>query len=70
VAPFPPGIEVELVDGRRAIVVSVPDYAPDRPVVRVISGSEAPFDLDLTQDRSIQIAGWTAVAPVAAAQAA
>jgi HD-GYP domain-containing protein (c-di-GMP phosphodiesterase class II) len=66
VAPFPPGIEVELVDGRRAIVVSVPDYAPDRPVVRVISGSETPFDVDLTQDRSIQIAGWTAAAPVAA----
>ena len=66
VAPFPPGIEVELVDGRRAIVVSVPDHAPDRPVVRVISGREAPFDVDLTQDRSIQIAGWTAVAPVAA----
>jgi hypothetical protein len=38
--------------------------------VRVIGGSDAPVDVDLTQDRSIQIAGWTAAAPVAAAQAA
>ncbi|MGO9908174.1 MAG: HD-GYP domain-containing protein [Solirubrobacteraceae bacterium] len=70
VAPFPPGIEVELVDGRRAIVVSVPEYALDRPVVRVIGGSEAPVDIDLTQDRSIQIAGWTPAAPAGAAYAA
>ncbi|HUA47904.1 MAG TPA: HD-GYP domain-containing protein [Solirubrobacteraceae bacterium] len=61
VAPFPPGIEVDLVDGRRAVVVSVSEYQLDRPVVRVITGPGAPLDVDLTQDRSIQIAGWTAV---------
>jgi HD-GYP domain-containing protein (c-di-GMP phosphodiesterase class II) len=70
VAPFPPGIEVQLVDGRRAIVVSVPEYAMDRPVVRVISGGEAPVDVDLTQDRSIQIAGWAPVVTAGIAQAA
>jgi HD-GYP domain-containing protein (c-di-GMP phosphodiesterase class II) len=59
VAPFPPGIEVELVDGRRAIVASVPEYRPDRPVVRVINGPESTVDVDLTQDASIQIAGWS-----------
>ena len=38
IAPFPPGVEVELTDGRRAVVVSVSELAIDRPVVRVISG--------------------------------
>jgi HD-GYP domain-containing protein (c-di-GMP phosphodiesterase class II) len=69
VAPFPPGVEVELVDGRRAIVVSVPEYAIDRPVLRVING-ETPVDVDLTQDPTIQIVGWTPAAPVGAVQAA
>jgi hypothetical protein len=67
VAPFPPGIELELADGRRAIVVSVPDYELDRPVLRVISGAGSGVDVDLTQDRSIEIAGWS---PVPAAVAA
>lgn len=58
VAPFPPGVEVELSDGRRAVVVSVSELALDRPVVRVITGSGAPVDISLTADPSIQIAGW------------
>ncbi|MGH2886416.1 MAG: HD-GYP domain-containing protein [Solirubrobacteraceae bacterium] len=71
VAPFPPGIEVELSDGRRAIVVSVPEFELDRPVLRVISGSDAPFDVSLQQDHGIQIAGWNPVpAPIVAAAAA
>ena len=70
VAPFPPGIEVELADGRRAIVVSVPEFALDRPVVRVIDGSTPPVDVDLTQDSRLQIAGWTAASVAGAAQAA
>jgi HD-GYP domain-containing protein (c-di-GMP phosphodiesterase class II) len=67
VAPFPPGVEVELTDGRRAIVVSAPELELDRPVLRVISGPGAPFDVSLQQDPSIQIAGWN---PVPAARAA
>jgi HD-GYP domain-containing protein (c-di-GMP phosphodiesterase class II) len=70
VAPFPPGVEVELTDGRRAVVVSVSELAPDRPVVRVISGSEAPVDISLTADSSIQIAGWNPAPPGFSAQAA
>ena len=70
VAPFPVGIEVELVDGRRAIVVRVPEYALDRPVLRVITGPGASADVDLTQDRSIEIAGWTSVSAAGSAQAA
>ena len=58
VAPFPPGVEVDLTDGRRAVVVSVSELALDRPVVRVISGPDAPVDISLTADPSIQIAGW------------
>ncbi|MBV9805014.1 MAG: HD-GYP domain-containing protein [Solirubrobacterales bacterium] len=70
VAPFPPGIEVELSDGRRAIVVSLPEFEFDRPVVRVLSGPGAPFDLSMQQDHSIQIAGWNPVPAALAAQAA
>jgi HD-GYP domain-containing protein (c-di-GMP phosphodiesterase class II) len=35
VAPFPPGVELELEDGSRGIVVSVEPTAPERPLVRV-----------------------------------
>jgi HD-GYP domain-containing protein (c-di-GMP phosphodiesterase class II) len=70
VAPFPTGVELELTDGRRAIVVSVPELELDRPVLRLISGPGAPFDVALQSDQSIQIAGWNPVStPVAAAAA-
>jgi HD-GYP domain-containing protein (c-di-GMP phosphodiesterase class II) len=73
VAPFPPGVEVELTDGRRAVVVSVSELALDRPVVRVISGAgwpASPVDISLTADPSIQIAGWNPPPPTYSAQAA
>jgi HD-GYP domain-containing protein (c-di-GMP phosphodiesterase class II) len=70
VAPFPPGVEVELTDGRRAVVVSVSELALDRPVVRIITGSGAPVDVSLTADPSIQIVGWNPVPVAGAAQAA
>jgi HD-GYP domain-containing protein (c-di-GMP phosphodiesterase class II) len=53
VSPYPPGCEVRLADGRRAVVVSVPPEDLDRPVVRVgwdASGRDvAPYELDLSQ---------------------
>jgi HD-GYP domain-containing protein (c-di-GMP phosphodiesterase class II) len=70
VAPFPAGVEVELTDGRRAIVVSVPELELDRPVLRVINGPGAPFDVSLQSDPSIQIAGWNPVPAVITAVAA
>jgi HD-GYP domain-containing protein (c-di-GMP phosphodiesterase class II) len=70
IAPFPPGIEVELVDGRRAVVIDVPEHALDRPYLRVISGAGAPFDVALAEDRSLQIAGCMPTSPAEAAQAA
>jgi HD-GYP domain-containing protein (c-di-GMP phosphodiesterase class II) len=70
VAPFPTGVEVELTDGRRAIVVSVPELELDRPVLRVITGPGAPFDVSLQQDPSIQIAGPNPVPAVVTAAAA
>jgi HD-GYP domain-containing protein (c-di-GMP phosphodiesterase class II) len=70
VAPFPPGVEVELTDGRRAVVVSVSELALDRPVVRVISGPGAPVDISLTADPGIQIAGWNPAPAAPSAQAA
>jgi HD-GYP domain-containing protein (c-di-GMP phosphodiesterase class II) len=70
VAPFPPGTELDLVDGRRAIVVSVPEHELDRPIVRVISGAGAPVDISLQQDRSVDIAGWNRGPAAPSAQAA
>jgi HD-GYP domain-containing protein (c-di-GMP phosphodiesterase class II) len=70
VAPFPAGVEVELTDGRRAVVVSVPELELDRPVLRVITGPGAPFDVSLQSDQSIQIAGWNQASPPLAAAAA
>jgi HD-GYP domain-containing protein (c-di-GMP phosphodiesterase class II) len=46
VAPHPPGSEIELPDGRRGVVVSVPDGRPDTPLVRLLdSGEEIAIDL-------------------------
>ncbi len=58
VAPFPPGTEVELTDGRRGLVVSVPEAELDRPLVRVIQGPGVPYEVSLLDDRSLGIAGW------------
>jgi HD-GYP domain-containing protein (c-di-GMP phosphodiesterase class II) len=66
VAPFPPGVEVEVSDGRRGIVVSVPDQALDRPVLRMLDGPGAPCEVALLRNPSLRIAGWEPV-PVAAA---
>ena len=56
--PLPAGIRHRAFDGRRGIVVSVPEDELDRPLVRVISGPNAPYEISLLDDRSIQIAGW------------
>jgi len=40
VAPFPPGSEIDLTDGRRGIVVSVPPRQLDLPLVRVAYGPD------------------------------
>jgi HD-GYP domain-containing protein (c-di-GMP phosphodiesterase class II) len=69
VAPFPPGVEVDLTDGRRAIVVSVPEAEVDRPLVRVISGSREPYEISLQAERSIDIVGWESVGGAARAVA-
>jgi len=58
VAPFPPGSPVELTDGRRGVVVSVPEVAIDRPVVRILEGPDAQTEVALKFDPSLRIAGW------------
>jgi len=63
VAPFPAGTSVELADGRKGIVVSVPDGALDRPVVRILEGEGARTEISLLHDPSIRISGWDHVAP-------
>jgi HD-GYP domain-containing protein (c-di-GMP phosphodiesterase class II) len=58
VAPFPAGTEVELTDGRTGLVVSVPDEALDRPLVRIIAGGGAQEEVSLLEDTSIGIQDW------------
>jgi HD-GYP domain-containing protein (c-di-GMP phosphodiesterase class II) len=67
VAPFPPGDELRLADGRRAIVVSVPAHRLDRPVVRVIDGPGAPSEIELALAPQIRIADWDPEPEAAAA---
>src|SRR3954466_10346095 len=54
VTPYPPGVEVELGDGRRGVVVSVPQKDLTRPLVRVAweaGGREvSPYDFDTATD--------------------
>ena len=51
VAPYPPGVEVSLSDGRRGVVASVPPENLGRPLVRVgwnASGQPvAPYEVDM-----------------------
>ena len=58
VAPFPPGVDVTLEDGRHGIVVSVPDGELDRPVVRIIDDPSRPYEVSLLDDRTLEIKGW------------
>lgn len=58
VAPFPPGVEVDLSNGRRAVVVSVPEEALDRPHVRVIDGPGSPYEIALVAEPRLEIKGW------------
>ncbi len=49
------------------IVVAVPDDNFERPLVRVISGPDAPYEIALADDPSVRIAGWdSAPEPIAA----
>jgi HD-GYP domain-containing protein (c-di-GMP phosphodiesterase class II) len=59
VAPFPPGDEIELADGRRGVVARVPEQDLDRPVVRVLGAGE-PYEVDLLAQPELAIAGWGA----------
>jgi hypothetical protein len=54
VAPYPPGHEITLSDGRRGVVVSVPPLAADRPLVRIgwneLGEPCAPYEVDLAKE--------------------
>ena len=68
VAPYPPGSPIELTDGRQGVVVSCPETALDRPVVRDPSGGQRePYEVSLLGDASIQIAGWEPISSLIAA---
>jgi HD-GYP domain-containing protein (c-di-GMP phosphodiesterase class II) len=67
VAPFPPGEELQLSDGHRGIVVSLPEGQLDRPLVRVIDDPAAPYEVALTLQPQLRIAGWDPLPAAAAA---
>jgi HD-GYP domain-containing protein (c-di-GMP phosphodiesterase class II) len=73
VAPFPAGTEVKLTDGRTGIVVSCPEGALDRPVVRVLERDGSHTEISLLHDLSVEIEGWThqsTVTPITASTGA
>src|SRR3954470_9190041 len=59
VAPYPPGVEVALSDGRRGIVASVPADDLARPVVRVAwsEGGQpvTPYEIDLASEPELTL---------------
>jgi HD-GYP domain-containing protein (c-di-GMP phosphodiesterase class II) len=59
VAPYPPGSAIELADGRRGVVVSVPDGRPEAPLVRLLASGD-----------EIDLAAQPELAPRAAAPVA
>jgi hypothetical protein len=54
VAPYPPGCEVSLSDGRRGVVASVPADNLTRPVVRIAwdgrGKSVSPYEVDVASE--------------------
>jgi len=58
VAPYPPGVEIQLADGRRGVVVDVFDNAIDRPLVRIGWNERGtrvtPYDLRIEHPRQIR----------------
>jgi HD-GYP domain-containing protein (c-di-GMP phosphodiesterase class II) len=59
VSPYPPGVEVELSDGRRGVVATVPPDNLERPVVRVgwdARGAEVtPYELDTAEEPGLTL---------------
>src|SRR3954471_6862860 len=59
VTPYPPGVEVELGDGRRGVVVSVPQKDLTRPLVRVgwEAGGRAvsPYEVDTAGQPELEV---------------
>jgi HD-GYP domain-containing protein (c-di-GMP phosphodiesterase class II) len=57
IAPYPPGAEITLTDGRHGVVVSVPADALDRPVVRIGFDAEGthvtPYEVSLADDETL-----------------
>src|SRR4051812_11297497 len=59
VTPYPPGVEVELGDGRRGVVVSVPQKDLTRPLVRVAwepGGRQiSPYEIDTAAEPDLEV---------------
>src|SRR3954452_1872980 len=64
VTPYPPGVEIELGDGRRGVVVSVPQDNLTRPLVRIGwdpgGRTVSPYELDTATEPDLEITGVTA----------
>src|SRR4051795_5867224 len=64
VAPYPPGTEVRLSDGRRGVVASVPPGNLGRPLVRIgwdpRGHSVSPYELDMAKEPDLEVTCVTA----------
>jgi HD-GYP domain-containing protein (c-di-GMP phosphodiesterase class II) len=64
VTPYPPGVEIELGDGRRGVVVSVPQDNLTRPLVRIGwdpgGRSVSPYELDTADEPELEVTCVTA----------
>src|SRR3954469_5197391 len=64
VTPYPPGVEVELGDGRRGVVVSVPQDNLTRPLVRIGGDpggrTVSPYELDTATEPELEVTCVTA----------
>jgi len=67
VAPYPPGLSVELSDGRRGVVSECPADAAHRPTVRVIADARGPLphaaEVALAAEPGLSIVGINATLP-------
>lgn len=54
----PPAPSCTLTDGRTGVVVSAPEGALDRPVVRILDGDQAETEISLLRHPALGISGW------------
>lgn len=67
IAPYPPGVEVELADGRCGLVEATPEVAIDRPMVRILTDPDgsrvSPYTVHMVHEPSLRVVRTVSRAP-------